>query len=602
MNIAVIGNGAVGYCTAISLLKEGREVSIYTKAVSNKNPIEKVSLVACALWQPYKLYSDLENENLETKESTWKVSEVSLEALFELIDSFSNDKTGVYERMHYEYSVDSINEKSRLKSDFYYVQLLKEFWSKKGRENIILEEVRLKPNEKIHSKTKEGFFEYLHGYLTYIIDTPIFLSFLDAEFKRLGGTLIERKIDSNSILNLKEKVVFNCTGINGFQTIFKSGKNLIDERKIVAKQGVLLLYKLNKPKVFPNTIVLDELTILCRKNCLTIGTGEIRVNESKEDLIKRLIDLTDELLTNENYNDFEFKEFLELQSIDINEPSKVLVGSRPYFSDGKGYYLNSIDYPSQKKKKISLYNNFGHGGSGITLCWGTAIAIKDIYINKVQTSLTKFNSKRQFLKPMKYSIELCHFDYREIRKLSDYRLEAMVKKEFELLKQQLNSLGIERNEYSISVLIDNKEKQTDYSSERRFRKCLESYDIDYIAYEKSLVNYLDQLENHLPTRIKKDFDNRQIYHQTLGCAQDIFLWYSLRFGIVEYDLTDKVITPISENALNENISFFGNSLITLLPKRQRKFEENADEYIRKTFGFEVTSSIKRIYYERKNEI
>ena len=126
MNIAVIGNGAVGYCTAISLLKEGREVIIYTKTISNDKHEEKVSLVACALWQPYKLYNDLEDENLETKKAIWKVSEISLELFYKLIETYSSDETGVYERMHYEYSVNSVEENNKLKSDFYYIQLLKE--------------------------------------------------------------------------------------------------------------------------------------------------------------------------------------------------------------------------------------------------------------------------------------------------------------------------------------------------------------------------------------------------------------------------------------------------------------------------------------------
>ncbi len=67
-------------------------------------------------------------------------------------------------------------------------------------------------------------------------------------------------------------------------------------------------------------------------------------------------------------------------------------------------------------------------------------------------------------------------------------------------------------------------------------------------------------------------------------------------------MSDKIIIPLSENALTLKKPFYSDSLITILPNYLRKFEENADDYMKKTFGFEITSSIKRIYYDRRNEM
>ncbi|WP_299111955.1 FAD-dependent oxidoreductase [uncultured Winogradskyella sp.] len=593
MKIAVIGNGVIGYCTAIALLQQGREVIIYTKDKIQSNPENTVSIVACALWQPYKLFNNLENESKEVIEQIWQISKKSLEFFFDISEKRKNQDLGVYKKKHFEYSLDSIKSNGNLKSDFYYIKLLKDFWASKNIKNTTIEEKYLD-----NSTSSNIEFRYLHGYLTYAIDPPIFLKFLEQLFISLGGELKTKKIGPSNLKSLKEKVVFNCTGLNGFSIFNKKKINIFSNRIIRPKKGVLLLYKLKNLHTYENTIVMGELTILCRKNELTIGTGEIKKGENERDLIDRLLNRLKELISNPELDDFGLQLFLKNHKININMPNKILIGSRPYFEDGKGYFLNHYNHQFGSGEKISLYNNFGHGGSGVTLCWGTAVEIANIYTNNVINSLNSFNPYRKKLHVNKYSVEFAHFDYKEIRKMSDYELNKKIEFEYGIIMNEFKRLKINRDDYSLCVLIDNKEEKNDESSELRLLNCLEKIDIDYIAYEDKLIEYLDDLEKFFPKNIKNEFDRYQINHQKLGCSQDIFLWYSIRFGLINYYVNDRIIVPISKEAISEKRSFYGNSIITLLPTSLKKFEDLADNYIKNTFGFEIVSSIKRIYYER----
>jgi len=294
MRIAIIGSGVVGLTTAIKLLKAGREVVIYTKDPDHKRTEDTVSLVACALWQPYKLYTNLEKYDAQKFELVKKVSLSSLNEFENIISSDGSEETGLYIRTHYEYSVESIYlaDTKELKRGFYYIDVLKDFWKKQGDENAIIDEKKVKnkpPFKGVDKYENEKDFEYLHGYKTYVIDPSVFLKYLTSMFKDLGGEIIQKNINLNELKKLKEKIIFNCSGINGFSVI-SSNKNvgIENKRKIIPKKGVLLLYNLKNKRAFENTIVLDELTILCRKKELTIGTGEIKEGEKPEILVNRL--------------------------------------------------------------------------------------------------------------------------------------------------------------------------------------------------------------------------------------------------------------------------------------------------------------------------
>ncbi|HEY8931414.1 MAG TPA: FAD-dependent oxidoreductase [Mucilaginibacter sp.] len=600
MKIAVIGNGVIGLTTAIKLQEEGREVVIYSKDPDRLDLLSTVSLVACALWQPYKLFKNLDEVTEAEFADVKKVSLESLKQLNKIYLSVGSAKSGIYIKKHFEYSSDSIyKENTRiLKKDFYYIDVLRDFWKDEGFFDTVADEIELEvdvPFKSIDQNSIEHNFRYLHGYQTFAIDPGVFLKYLTDVFLKMGGEILKKELNLNEIKKLKERIIFNCTGKNGLSLINKNA-SLIAHRKMSPKKGVLLLYKLKDDHQFENTIVLDELTILCRQNELTIGTGEVKLGESPQILIDRLIKHTIEFISARNINRFGLDDFINYHSIDLFKPDVILVGERPYLSDGKGYVLNQEEFNS-KFFRFSVYNNFGHGGSGVTLSCGCANKITDLYLLKVKDRLNSYNENRRKLNVSDVSIELGHFDLKDIKKLSDEELNELLAKEKGRVVDVIQQFSRQNKTYSIVALIDDKKSYRRYDTTiKKFKKGLSKVGVDFIAYESGLINYLDKLQGMLPNNIAKEFYRKMQNHHKLACSQDIFLWYCLRFGIIDFSFDDEVIEAISENAKNGIVGFSSNALISCLNIFLNAYEEKADEFLSKAFGDEVASSVKRIYY------
>lgn len=589
MRIAVIGNGIIGLATAIKLLLKGREVIIYSLDAEQSRTEKTVSLVACALWQPYKLYKNLDEFNSAEFENIKEVSYNSLEEYSSILNNYNSDETGVYIKNHFEYSDESIYDKDKvLKKDFYYIEVLKDFWQSKKIPNGIFNEIQL--NELLPSNLIDSKEQYLHGYKTYVIDPSVFLVFLNKLFFELGGTVISRKINHNELKKLNEKVVFNCSGINGFKIISSGTK----KRELEPKKGVLLLYNLKDERNFENTIVIDELTILCRKNVITIGTGVVSKGEEPDVLINRLIEKCFHLLNSENINLFGFDKFIEYHNINLREPNKILIGSRPYFIDGKGYLISREEIKSKNNLSI-VYNNFGHGGSGVTLCFGCANEAINLYLKTIDNKLNEINSKRSSLTKISYNIEFAHFDLKTFINLQDSEIDNLINIEWQKLNDIIQKLNLKDEDVVISVLLDEKECTNDSITINKVIKSLKKAGVDYIAYESLLNYYIDQLNAIVPQKIAIEFKDYLKKHFKLGCAQDIFVWHCLRLGIVNFNFEDNIISPVSEKAKNKEVGFVSNSIISILKKSLKSHEDKADDYISKSFGFEIATTIRRFY-------
>lgn len=601
MRIAIIGSGVIGLTTAIKLLQQGREVVIYSKDTDQKKPDDTVSLVACALWQPYKLFKNLDEYEVDKFELVKQVSLNSLQEFDKILSVSKSEESGVYTKTHYEYSAESIYTKAthKLKKDFYYIGILNEFWKEKGENNAIFKERKLKskpPFKAVDKNNKEVDFEYLHGYKTYVIDPSIFLKYLTNMYKDLGGEIVKKNINLNELKKLKEKIVFNCAGLNGFSIINNKNFNAESSRRIIPKKGVLILYKLKEDRQFENTIVLDELTILCRHRELTIGTGEIKEGEKPEILIERLKCHAKEFSKAKKIDKFGFDTFIKRQQINIDKPSNILIGARPYFPDGQGYVLDRVTHKSNLKNNFTMYNNFGHGGSGVTLSWGCANEITKLYLNTVSEKLNSINKNRT-ANASNINIEIAHFEVKLLHDLSNYEIDELVKREHERLIQVYQKLDLYSHQVGVSVLIDDKETPNDRETINRLITALKKVNVDFVAYESRLINYIDKLKPLLPSSITKEFNSYLHNHYKLGCAQDIFVWYCLRFGLIDFNFDDEVIIPISESAGKGEATFAANSIITLLDKGVKYYEDKADEYLNKSFGFEIASSVRRFYYQ-----
>lgn len=599
MRIAVIGSGVIGLTTAINLLKHGREVIIYSKDPNQESTNDTVSLVACALWQPYKLFKKIDEYSLEKYSSIKEISRISLNGFHKCLSEFGSFVSGIDVKNHYEYSVESIYQPTNgaLKSDFYYVETLRDFWTQKGELDAILEEIEITseiPFKASIDNDQQADFKYLHGYKTYAIDPSIFLGFLKNMCLKLGGKIVNRNLNLREIKKLKEKVIFNCTGING-HAITGYYNQSEGGRKLVGKRGVLMLYKLKDSSPFRNTIVLDELTILCRQNELTIGTGEIIDGEDPNVLIDRLKRnaLTFSML--ENVEKFGFDLFLQHNKIDIDSPDKILIGSRPHFPDGLGYSLEKETHYDSGKEGFIMYNNFGHGGSGVTLSWGCADHVTKMYLESVEGRLNLCNPNRLKRKTMPFSVEFSHLNLKHIANLNSEELFDLVLADKKVLAEYLRELEIPPEKMSLTILIDDKEASDGQNTLHKLISTVGRIGVDYVAVESRMINYIDRLKEILPIRISNEFSNYLHNHHKLGCAQDIFVWYCLRFGLIEFSFEDEVIIPVSDRAKSGTVGFCANSLISFLDSGVKFYEDKASEYVNKAFGYEIASSIKRFY-------
>lgn len=599
MRIAVIGNGVIGLTTAISLLREGKDVVIYSKDPLHKSTKDTVSTVACALWQPYKLFTNIKEYNASQLKHIQDITLNSLEEFNNILNADGNEKTGVSIRMHYEYSSESIYYNNNLKEDFYYIELLESYWRTLGVKNPMLKEKKISypiPFKSINKEGVEQDFIFVHGYKTYVIDPSIFLRYLTDIFYKMGGTVVKKKINLNELKKIKEKVIFNCAGINGNSVITNQGTNNLPSRDLYPKSGVLMLYKLNNPSHrFENTIVLDELTILCRNNELTIGTGEFKEDESPQTLINRLIKHTKDFVESSFIEKFGLDDFLRQQSIDLNIPDKVLIGARPYFPDGKGYHLCKDTYIVKSKYKFNLYNNFGHGGSGVTLCWGCAKEITRLYSESIVNTLNSYNYKRKNENISDFNIEIAHFEITYLTNLSYEEIDNLLQNEKAKLDALFKQLNLYDKKVSISVLIDDKDAQNASETIKYFISSLIKIGVDFITYESRLVTFVNDIKPVLPTSILNEFNKYMLNHYKLACAQDIFVWHSLRLGLFDCSF-DGIVEPLSTVAKNNEISFLANSIVSILDLNLKPYEDKADNYFSKTYGVEVASTIKRVYY------
>ena len=102
--------------------------------------------------------------------------------------------------------------------------------------------------------------------------------------------------------------------------------------------------------------------------------------------------------------------------------------------------------------------------------------------------------------------------------------------------------------------------------------------------------------------LKNEFDIYMHKHYKLACSQDIFVWYCLRLGIIDFDISGGAFIAISKAAKTGRKHFVANRLISLLNKGVKQYEDKADDYLTKCFGFEIATCIRRYYLFNIHEL
>lgn len=319
--IVVIGAGVSGLSTAHELLEHGHEVTV----VAAEPPLNTTSAVATAIWHVYIVNPD------DHRVLNW--AQVTLERLVAITKK--EPTAGV-----------SITEGIQL---FRNSHRQMPPWS-----DIALSFAEL---------TAAELAEYPGTTWGYRVRTPLaemdrYLPWLYRSVWRLGGSFVLRRIGAIEELESDGfDGIVNCAGLGA--------KELVHDDDLEGDKGQYLV--LEKPAGTPGFFVGDDENslgvtyVVPRENDVLVGgthdhgVDTLVFEESVPALIERTSQLCDWLGSADN--------------IAVREK---VVGIRPYRRSGVRLELASAPHGTP------LVHNYGHGGSGFSLSWGCAKAIREL--------------------------------------------------------------------------------------------------------------------------------------------------------------------------------------------------------------------------------
>lgn len=304
LDVIVIGGGVIGLSTAVRLQEAGLDVR-----VSTATPLrETTSMVAAALWYPYKAYP--EERVLDWGKRTFEV----------LQDLLQDQTSGV-----------SMREGVGL-----FHEPAPEPWWKEAVPSVRrCEEAELPPDRR------DGFAFYAP-----VIEMPTYLRYLLDRFVAAGGRIEERVVSSLQEAAREARAVVNCAGLGA--------RELAEDYSIAPIRGQIV--RVRNPGL--TRFWLDEenpegLTYVVPRSedCVLGGTAEEGNWDMQPDpitaagIVRRCTTLEPSL-----------------------RDAKVLehkVGLRPGRPEIRLEHGELAD-------GMPIVHNYGHGGSGVTLSWGCA--------------------------------------------------------------------------------------------------------------------------------------------------------------------------------------------------------------------------------------
>lgn len=305
MKITIIGSGVIGLTTAIALQEAGHEVEILTKNL----PMETTSAVAGAIWMPFHV------EPLE-KVNRWS------RASYDVFEKMSNDtSSGVH------------------LVDFLVLYNEPDFpnWT------AAMPESRMR-----RATASELPMVYEHGFIAQVpmIETPIYLPFLQNRFLENGGKLTVFEVINLAAVAAETDWLVNCTGL-------AAGK-LTGDKDVFPIRGQILKVE-NQPGIpyisddeGPNSLAY----VFPRKDCTVLGgTAQLTIDDdcpNEKDtlgILRRCSNL--------------------VPALAAAVVKSVAVGLRP----------GRTTIRLEREPSTNIIHNYGHGGGGYTVSWGCAFEV-----------------------------------------------------------------------------------------------------------------------------------------------------------------------------------------------------------------------------------
>lgn len=370
-NVAVIGAGVSGITTAVLLQHLGFRVTIYTKELPNstdKNPFF-ASLFPSASIIPHSVFHP------------------DLERIFE-------NSQRIFSSLH--------------ASDFAGLQLHEHF-ELFSFENTVPNYAQKTPGFKSLDDTKwypkHPTIEIVSGWKfdCFFADWKIYFPELIREFLGNKGIFIEDNIDLNSFENITEDIIINCTGIGSHQLHDENVDPLILLGHLLKiNQTPLLLSPDNNTVSYNFSPGIDiysdsfgtpfDVYAYPRKNDWILGGSRF----------KGTLDTQGKWVSKDPLSD-QFPDEIKMLNAEILKHTfGIDLESFGRIEKQKAYrYVRNLkDGLRIEKSKTSdkiIIHNYGHGGAGVTLSWGsafevikilsTSISLKDYCIEDVLQTL-----------------------------------------------------------------------------------------------------------------------------------------------------------------------------------------------------------------------
>lgn len=186
-----------------------------------------------------------------------------------------------------------------------------------------------------------------------LIDTDVFLPFLQGHVQQLGGTIEHRALDSKDEMPDLGSVVVNCTGLGA--------RALCGDKKLYPLRGQVLRVQTSMVKRWSLALPRDgrPIYVIPRKNDCVLGGTEERGEwgEQPNEKTLRKIEKT--------------CRWLEPSLDEGYTVDSRLAGLRPGRKTGVRLEVEPVD-------DCTVIHNYGHGGAGFTVAWGCAEEVKEL--------------------------------------------------------------------------------------------------------------------------------------------------------------------------------------------------------------------------------
>lgn len=337
--IAVIGAGVIGVTSALEVqTKLGKSVTV--TIFSDRFSPNTTGDVSAGLWTPYIL-QDTPMDNII------KWSKETYDYALKLWQDGEAEKAGIS------------------------LQVMTELLDKPEEQipewvSLTLGHCILDANQ-IAAINRKYRANYCKGvtFTAFILEPQRLLPFLMEQFKKAGGKIIQRKINSFDELSSYD-VIVNCTGLEA--------KQLTDDKLLQPVRGQIM--RVEAPGQF-HCIMEPETYIIPNMDCVILGgthqenSWDLNVSKSDADGIAQRC-----------------RQFSP--SLESSKLIKHMVGLRP----GRSSVILSTEIRTLRDgKRIPIVHNYGHGGSGVTLSIGCATSarklVEDALIGNFQNKISK---------------------------------------------------------------------------------------------------------------------------------------------------------------------------------------------------------------------